>query len=559
MKRKCTRGEIQEELDNVANGRSKDPIQEAYHKTLLMIEEAGHSDWAFRVISWVFHARRHLSPMELREALAAQTQRDGTRLDLNYAPPDVTTVISYCSGIVNLSPSTGFIEFVHFTAYQYFERYHHQHSWISSGREMSWTCLRYLSFDLFAPKTDRAFFLDYAVRFWAEHTKPVQNDQKVRQYAMRFLQTPSLTAAADRMFPIDDPSYITLSLADDLDGPGAAGIHLAARFGLATQVQDLLDVIPVAEINGQDSCGQTPLLLAVKSGCQDVVDLLLEHPNITPDVPDIHGWSPLSIAARLGLTRVTKSLLSTGKVDPNLPAWNGWTPTMYAARSNRLEILELLLEVNSADPTRTSPDGDTALTLAVEMGYAEVVGLLLKRGGVGANPSDLSTKRALELALGNGNKDVMHTLLQNGFEKALELLTLPQTAGPQNVSPLLMKDNSALDISHVLLLAVQKGLTDVVSILLRNNVDINRVDYGGKSMLMVAVENRQKAVVETLLRAGSCTDTMTKSGDTALFLAVVRGDADIVRILLKIGGANPNGGCSKIFYPDISSILDSSV
>ncbi|KAG2415546.1 hypothetical protein HFD88_006737 [Aspergillus terreus] len=540
LKDKCTRGEIEDELENIENRRTRDPLHEAYKKTLHMIENAGRSEWAYHVMSWVFHARRPLEANELQEALAAQTQRDVNRLNMNYAPPDIQTVISYCSGLIVLSPISGKIEFVHFTAYQYFEDYQHENPWITkSRRKIALACLKCLCFDPFTAKPGHASFLDYAIQFWAEHTKHVQTDGEVRQAAKRFLQNIFLTSYIDRMLPANDHTYVSLSLLiDDFEMFRATGLHMVARFGLVTQLEDLLEGTPAPEINSRDPYGQTPLILAVRYGHQDVVDILLSCSNADPNLTDDDGLSPLSIASQLGYSGIVQSLLSTGRVDPNHTALDGLSPIMYAARGGHNLVIELLLADEKTNP------GPEELTSAVSMRSADVLRLLLESGRVGIDSFRGGSGGTFMMAVQSGSKEVISLLLQHGHANAPRPLGMPAHVAVANYMGLPASSDSP-ENEKIFWLAIEKGLVDVVVLFLHNRmVDPDLADSGGKTVLMVAAENRHKEVVEALLRVGSAfADAMAENGDTALFVAVARRDVEITRILLDIGRADPNLGC----------------
>ncbi|KOC11667.1 hypothetical protein AFLA70_26g004691 [Aspergillus flavus AF70] len=454
--------------------KNKDPIHEAYKRTSFMIEKSDHSEWAYRVISWVFYARRPLSVDELTEALAAQTQRGNNCLDMNYAPPDIQIVISYCSGLIVANSSTEKIEFVHLTAYQYFEENHHEHPWIAKSlKEISLTCLRYLSFGQFSSKEEHTSFLDYAV-----HTGPVQADW---------------------------------------------------------------------EINSRDPYGQTPLVLAVRHGHWDIINIILDDSNVDPNLSDDDGRSPLSIASQLGYSSVVEKLLSTGETDLNLPAFDGWSPLMYASRGNHTEIIKLLLADKKIHANFTSPDGQTALKLAVEMGFTDVVRLLLESGRVETNPSDSTSRDAFMTALENGDKDIIYLLLEYGYTNAIETSTLPSSAGLVPTVGLICRSSSLFtydgspETRRIFWMAVEKGFVDVVLLLLRTGkADPNLTDSAKKSALMLAVENKHKEVVEALL-----------------YVAPHR-DVDITRILLEIGMANPDLGCDGPFKHPLSNAVENN-
>lgn len=507
-----------------------------------MIANSGRSEWAFRIISWVFHAQRPLGAKELTEAIAAQTQRNSNCLNMDYAPSDIQTVISYCSGLVVMSPISEKIEFVHLTAYQYFEGYRHEHPWIEESRkEISIACLKYLSFDPFAAKLDHTSFLDYAVHFWADHIKLVETDREVREVARSFLRNNSLTSSADRIFPANDHSYISLSsLVDDIEVSGATGLHLVARFGLVTQLEDLLEEMPAPEVNSRDPFGQTPLILAARHGNADVVSILLSRNYIDQNLTDDDGLSPLSIASQLGHSGIVQSLLSNGGTDPNLPALDGWSPIMYAARGGHEEIIQLLLADDKVNPNYASPDGQTALTLAVAMAFADMVGLLLASRKVKSLLPGLVDTDTFMIALQSGNRDVIRLLLQAGHDNATASLTTVTVADCMGLSAY-----NGMESERIFWLAIEKGLVEVIILLLQSKkVNPNITNSGCKTALMVAVDNRHKEVVEALLCVGSAfVNSMADNGDTALFLAVARRDVEITRILLETGMADPNLGC----------------
>jgi ankyrin repeat protein len=146
------------------------------------------------------------------------------------------------------------------------------------------------------------------------------------------------------------------------------------------------------DINARDEYGRTPLIIAVISGHEDMVKLLLSrgadhsirwkdntpliegamqnHSSIVslllkygaaPEARNKNGHTALQIAAANALNKVVQTLLDAG-AEINTRDNNLKTPLMSAALSNKLWMVSLLL-VGGADIFAEDKDGDTALIL----------------------------------------------------------------------------------------------------------------------------------------------------------------------------------------------------
>ena len=74
------------------------------------------------------------------------------------------------------------------------------------------------------------------------------------------------------------------------------------------------------------SVNQTILHDACRSGHIDVVEELLSHPKIDPNIQGRSGYTPLNIACGRGHVRVVKALLRHRLTKPNLKNKNGEAP-----------------------------------------------------------------------------------------------------------------------------------------------------------------------------------------------------------------------------------------
>ena len=68
---------METELKKIEEVSGMDPIEEAYKKTVEMVgnQTMEGRKWAYRILSWVFHACRPLKPKELLHALAVENHQ----------------------------------------------------------------------------------------------------------------------------------------------------------------------------------------------------------------------------------------------------------------------------------------------------------------------------------------------------------------------------------------------------------------------------------------------------------------------------------------------------
>lgn len=157
------------------------------------VQKTGLRDLAKQVLSWITCAKRPLTTLELRHALAVEIAQSG--LDIENLP-EVEDMISVCAGLVTVDEESDVIRLVHYTAQEYFEQ-----TWalrITDAQiNITKTCFTYLAFKAFdsgSCPTDETFtarlqenpFLDYAAKHWGSHARglPVES---IGESALRFL------------------------------------------------------------------------------------------------------------------------------------------------------------------------------------------------------------------------------------------------------------------------------------------------------------------------------------------------------------------------------------
>ncbi len=198
------------------------------------------------------------------------------------------------------------------------------------------------------------------------------------------------------------------------------------------------------------------------------------------NAPDTEGQTPLMVAVKSGDLSVVNGFLEYG-ADPNLQDHDGWTAAMHAVRGNDPKIMRLLGKFK-ANFGLQNHDGMTALGLAAYTNRANAAVAILDSGG---NPDDVmgaAKYTALMIAAKQDNQQMMQTLLQ-------------YKANPNA--------RNAGGVTALMISAVRNQEMQVV-LLLKSGARAELKDEEGKSALMLAEENdAQKAVA--VLKSGTNT------------------------------------------------------
>ena len=129
------------------------------------------------------------------------------------------------------------------------------------------------------------------------------------------------------------------------------------------------------DANTLDPQGQHGLYLAMREPSLKAAQVLIDWPKTDVNILNVKGESPLMLAILKGQQDVAEKLIKKG-ADINK---TGWTPLHYAASSGQLGMISLLLE-NSAYIDAESPNGTTPLMMAAMYGTPAAVKLLLEEG-----------------------------------------------------------------------------------------------------------------------------------------------------------------------------------
>jgi len=289
--------------------------------------------------------------------------------------------------------------------------------------------------------------------------------------------------------------------------------------------------------------------MAVKRGdIEEVKRLMAKGEDIRGALP--YGRSYLHLAAEAGQVEMMQFLMDQG-LDVKASDRGGGPPTWWAIRRGHREAVEFLIEkgadLKSHDFVthaleREEPDialllldkgahfESKALYHAAINGHAEVAAALIRKGvDINATFDERGHKiTALECALAKEHPDVARLIL----EQNPDAKTLNSKEGFTKCTPLC--------------LAVEKGYTNVVKLLLGKgadpNITIQKYRLGdGVTPLFCAIEKGHPELVPLLLEKGADPNVQVKDNWNVVPLvrAVENGYADIVPLLLE-KGADPN-------------------
>ncbi|XP_052397327.1 caskin-2 isoform X4 [Carassius gibelio] len=207
-------------------------------------------------------------------------------------------------------------------------------------------------------------------------------------------------------------------------------------------------------VNYQDPDGFSVLHHASLTGTTELLSLLLEAQAVV-DIKDSNGMRPLHYAAWQGKADSVLMLLRSGAAVNNA-SHDGQIPLHLAAQYGHYEVSEMLLQ-HQSNPCILNKAKKTPLDLACEFGRVKVAQLLLSSNMVASllegdrrDGSDSNCNTPLHLAARNGHKDVIRLLLKAGID--INRTTKAGTALHE---------------------AALYGKTEVVRLLLDNGIDVN--------------------------------------------------------------------------------------
>lgn len=292
-------------------------------------------------------------------------------------------------------------------------------------------------------------------------------------------------------------------------------LHLSISGGdyngtLHSIVQSLIDVgVPVNTVN---SLGESPLIVAAKNGCADVVKLLLKVGEKEIKLHGKDGYSALYWAIFYNNVEVVKVLIDNNLSIKIINQFRE-SALVVSAKRGAVDVLKFLLEVCEKDINLCGEDGYHALYWGVFYDNVDIVKILID-AGVPVKTVNCSGENLLTIAAKNESLVVLELLLKVGGND----INLYDKEGCNPLYWAVFHDNVIM-----------------AQMLISAGSFINVIYNDERTLLTLAVGENSKKVLKLLIGYELDIDKLDVYNNSTLYYAICYGRYDIVKILLNAG------------------------
>jgi ankyrin repeat protein len=320
-----------------------------------------------------------------------------------------------------------------------------------------------------------------------------------------------------------------------------------------------------ADKNYQDKNGNTPLILAVETNNEALIQKLLEdHPTADVNHMNFAGDTALTRAVDKNAPNIVTEIIMHSADNIGEASTDNKTSQMLvaglmkAAEKGYLDIVALFSAFAPTAVTMKNEQGLSALMVAAQHGHTDIVSYLIEEGGAKEHErNNISGETPLMLAALHGHLESVLYFMEeseeewdinekntngqtalmlaalNGHTKIVKALT---EYNKESVNVVDNKGNTAF------MLAVQSGKIDTIEILVdfmkdnfpdKSETDlINQKNNNHDNAIMLAAQNNQYNAVEFLIKNYKPDLSISnKQGKTALQIATELGYEEIIKLL----------------------------
>ena len=303
-------------------------------------------------------------------------------------------------------------------------------------------------------------------------------------------------------------------------------------------------LLPLSPLDFVDPQANSLLHLAVRSKLPNLVRLLLERPEFSPAMANVHSVSPLHLVARSGQVQALQHLLQHPRAADaiNLPDLDGTTPICLSIIHGHPEICALLAP--RSDLTHRMRNEATLLHLAVVHDQLESVRILVE-AGANIDAVDPLQRTPLHLAIFEKKKSIALLLLTLGADPNIKdafnrfpMHTVGITGDAELMEGLLKTGKVQLNISDdegcfPLHISIWAKNIPVAQRLIAAGADVNHADtISQETPLHVAANFGVADIVELLVAKGANVQQPQKDGQWPIHLAAMNGDDNTIHAMM---------------------------
>ena len=269
-----------------------------------------------------------------------------------------------------------------------------------------------------------------------------------------------------------------------------------------------------ANPNYFNSEGITPLKYVINNDKLEMIKPLIENganPNLDKDAKGNAVSTPLIHAIDLNKKDMIKVLKNNG-ADINYCDNSGWTPITYAIEKNNKDMVSYLIDYGAeknSNENLAKAKAFTPLQYAIHNNNKEMITLLVNKGA-NINYGQFNYYTPLQYAIRSSTEDMVLYLIKE--KKALV-------------------DYKASNGSTAMRVAIDAEKKNMISLLLKNGLKVNKAGADGKTPLENAIDCNKPQMVTYLIDTEDASATKKNNGYTPLEYAQKLGRQEIVKIL----------------------------